>query len=112
MFTYYSFTNHFMITPVVIPVIVHEEEDVCPNCGKPEEIIEVCKHCKHEYEEDEDFNITWWDITSVILFFIWILWIICILFDWLFMADRGYSYKNSLREELSEQVEWFKDIKF
>ncbi len=38
--------------PVIIPM--DTEEDKCPSCKQTEDKIEVCKHCKHEYKEDEE----------------------------------------------------------
>ena len=37
--------------PVIVPIV--EKQATCPECGKPEETVTVCKHCKHEYPESE-----------------------------------------------------------
>ena len=56
-------------TPIITPNVSSEEE-VCPNCWKPEDIVEVCKHCRYEYEDDSD--ISFWDviIMAVVLFLV------------------------------------------
>ncbi len=40
-----------MFQPIFIPVQSHT--DHCPNCGHVENKIEVCKHCKYEYPEED-----------------------------------------------------------
>ena len=106
-----------MITPIIIPIPQETEPDTCPSCWKPEDLVVTCRHCKHEYVEDEE-GLTGWDILIGIWFVVWFLifisWIFVTLLDWLFMEDyvHGRFQKNSLRQELSEQAEWFSDIKF
>jgi len=36
---------------IIIPINLSEKPK-CPSCGKDENIIEVCKHCGHEHEDD------------------------------------------------------------
>lgn len=52
------------------PIIINKnKEDNCPNCGKQEKKIEVCKHCKYIYEED-DTNLTLLDWFIVLVLFV------------------------------------------
>lgn len=39
-----------------IPMGSRSEKETCPNCRKPEDKMEVCKHCHYEYPEESS---TW-----------------------------------------------------
>jgi len=79
-----------MFTPIIIP-IQQPEKSKCPECGKNENIISVCKHCGHEYEEDE---LKWHHkLIGVILGIIIILLFILFMwscFDWLSDFDNKH----------------------
>lgn len=40
--------------PVITPIIIHEEIDTCPNCGKEEDVAVICRHCKKEYPDNHN----------------------------------------------------------
>ena len=84
------------ITPVPIFINSSEENERCPKCGKPEEIVEVCKHCGHEYEYEEDIGIIAKIISIAILIFvlIFIAWFLLTLLFWLV---EGGSLEEILR---------------
>jgi len=96
-------------TPVPLPIIIptESEPDVCPECGRSEDIKRVCRHCGYEYpESSEDFR--WYHILAGIVFillavvlFCWILWT---LIEWL-------SWSDSLVDVLKDQWEWLKSIR-
>ena len=86
-----------MVTPIIVPV--QSEKAKCPSCGKDEKIIEVCKHCGHEYK-DEPLTFLEGCVGALIILFI--IWFIVTLINWLFV-----NFDNeSLFEIIKGQWAW------
>lgn len=41
-------------TPMPVFVPIRSKPRLCPDCGKSEDIREICAHCKYEYPNDSD----------------------------------------------------------
>lgn len=89
---------------MITPIIINQNEEVCPNCGKPEEIIEVCKHCGHEYEYE---SLSVKEKIIFALFVIVFIWVMITLFEWLF-----FNFDNeSLFEIIKSQYDWITSLR-
>lgn len=77
---------------------VHREPSRCPKCDKKENIVEVCKHCGYEYEEE---SLTGWDI----LIGIFVAWVILTIGYWILQSvDYPYGTEpKALWEVLKSQ---------
>lgn len=42
------------MSTIILPVIINQNNPVCPNCGKPEKTKVICQHCEYAYIESED----------------------------------------------------------
>lgn len=73
-----------MITP--IPIFIRDSEpDKCPKCNREEDVVEVCRHCGHEYEYVDDTR--WYHVVGVLLMFLFalvvFLFVAVTIVDWL-----------------------------
>lgn len=93
--------------PVITPIIIHEEIETCPNCGKEEDIAVICRHCKKEYPEEVNSSI-FMTIMEVIFWFIIVLLILSLL--WTFMVtvmEWITSDKMTLIASIKQSVHWW-----
>ena len=90
-----------------VPIIINNTESNCPNCGKTEEIIEVCKHCGHIYKTS-DFS--WWYVILFILAFLIFAWILCTILSWCSDCDLGVD-NPTLLSKFKEQFEFIKSLR-
>lgn len=100
-----------IITPVPMPIHHSSDPDRCPNCGKPENIIEVCKHCGHMYEEEpisgKDAFIGLCIVVSVILLAIYVTYTII-----MWAGDASLGNESHLTDVFREQWEFLKRLKW
>ena len=92
-----------MITPVFVPMMV--EDDKCPQCGKDEERMEVCKHCGYKYKH---FGCSLWGTILMVLTIFFLLWIFMTLIVWGLQASFGPA---SLTDILSSQFQWLCNLR-
>ena len=92
-----------MITPIIVPIMV--EDDKCPQCGKDEERMEVCKHCGYEYKPSE---CSFWGIILTVLTMIFLVWMFVTLVCWVAEASFGPA---SLSDMLSSQFQWLCNLR-
>jgi uncharacterized protein (DUF983 family) len=90
-----------MITPI-INTIYHEEAR-CPQCGKKENRIEVCKHCGHEYESTESDWVSWVIISIGLIV---IVWVSVTVLTWFTNSED-----TTLMSVLSDQLNWIKTLR-
>lgn len=38
---------------MIVPIVIPQTPATCPHCGKPEDIIEVCRHCQYVYRRPD-----------------------------------------------------------
>ncbi len=93
-----------MITPIIIPMR-SSEPSRCPECGKPEDIKQVCRHCGHEYSEE---GVSGWWVLWLILGTVAALWLLSTVVYWL--LEQGFS-NPTLLEVLKEQGEFFRGLR-
>lgn len=74
-----------MITPV--PIFVPMEDERCPNCDREENIIEVCGHCGHKYEEEEFEGSVFGVVAKILLVVIVFCWLLITLTIWVFSNE-------------------------
>ena len=76
-------------TPMPMPIFINSssEEEVCPSCGKPEDIKMVCNHCGYEYKPESSRVPTWLFvllmILSIVIGAILLISGMLILFNWI-----------------------------
>jgi hypothetical protein len=75
-----------MNTPIIIPIVHNNEPDRCPSCGELEDIKQVCKHCGHEYIEEENTPV--FTIVTLIILLIIGIYILCTICEWFVWADQ------------------------
>ncbi len=92
-----------MITPIIVPIMV--EDDKCPQCGKDEERMEVCKHCGYKYESTV---CSFWEIIKLVLVIFLLLWLFLTLVIWAIEASFGPA---SLSNILSSQFQWLCNLR-
>lgn len=80
------------------------EDETCPECGKKENILTICKHCGHVYEEEKS-SLTRLDV----LFLICIVWVIITVIFWLMNVGTGEDV--SLFEMFVEQWDFVKKLR-
>lgn len=59
---------------IIIPM-QQPQPSRCPNCDRLEDVKLVCRHCGHEYKED-DKPMGWWQIaiaTLVVVVMVWLM---------------------------------------
>lgn len=97
-----------IITPIIIPT--NHEEPKCPNCGKNENIIQVCKHCGYEYDEE---NAKWWEflLATIVIVIITVIFIFSVwtIMDWLSDFDNKHlslfeCFKNNIKWLLNKKI--------
>ena len=92
-------TNNLAANIALNTAINSYHKDKCPECGKPEDIKEVCRHCEYEYPED--YDISWWGITIIILLICFSGYLFGTVIYWL------TDYNNStLIEIFHGQIDW------
>ena len=89
----------------IIPIIIPIHSSRCPECGKPEDIKQVCKHCGHEYRDEESSG--WW-VLWLILGTIATLWLLFTVGDWL--IEQGFG-KPTLLDVLKAQGAFFRGLR-
>ena len=76
-----------------VPIIITQhEQGKCPSCGKAEEVISVCKHCGHEYKDDDKVS-----VSGIILLTAIIIVILGFIAFVLFVWDNKVNDGNYLR---------------
>lgn len=73
-----------MITPILMPIFLRSESPKCPKCGKDEDVKQVCKHCGHEYEDDEP------SLKAMFFIVFGILWVATTIIAWI--TDNATSH--------------------
>jgi hypothetical protein len=91
------------IVPIIIP-IHSSEPSRCPECGKTEDIKQVCRHCGHEYRDEE--GSAWWGLWLIVG--IVGLWALSTVGYWLMEQDFS---KPTLLEVLKAQGEFFRGLR-
>ena len=93
-----------MFVPIIIPT--QTGIPVCPECGKLENVINVCKHCGHEYKDKK------WSISFTIFFCICVfigIYLVVMTIGWLF--KNGIGYNISFLEMLLEQWDFIRNLR-
>lgn len=68
----------------VVAIINTPEPETCPNCGKPENIKRVCRHCNYEYlEAKRSFWFRFIFAIEAVLGVAFFFWLIVTCFNWL-----------------------------
>jgi len=94
------------IIPIIVPVDTTPE--TCPKCGKVEDKVTTCRHCKHEYKGgDTRWYHTLIAVMVIILFVLTVIWGFFTMLEWLFDPFE----KNSLLEVVRGQWEWLRGIR-
>ena len=81
------------------------EPSLCPECGKPEDIKQVCRHCGHEYRDEDSSG---WCVPLVILGMIAVVWLSFTLGFWLLEQDFD---KPTLLDVLNAQGAFFRGLR-
>lgn len=100
------------VTPQgVVPVIGMDDDkpSKCPSCGKPENIKQVCGHCKYEYPEDEDWN--GWVVLGVIVVLIVLVWLGVTILHWLVEQNGFNAVKPTLFDVFRSQWEFVRNLR-
>jgi len=90
----------------ITPIIIHSNSGPpkCPECGKEENIKQICKHCGYEYPEEE--------INGFMTFLgiVLIIWLILTIAWWI--ADNSsLGEKRSLWEIIKVEFEFITSLK-
>lgn len=40
---------------IILPLMHNSTPPTCPSCGRPEDKVTICRHCKHEYDSRPGF---------------------------------------------------------
>ena len=94
------------ITPV--PIIIRQSESKCPECGKSEKIIEVCKHCGYEYEQDEE-EYSWTKIILITIGILIVVWLLASIMAWAVDQDLNTTDKTFI-EYVKDQGIYLKSL--
>lgn len=93
------------VTPIVIQ-ISSSGSSHCPECGKQENIKRVCRHCGHEYRDDD---VSGWRMFLFIVGVFFVLWVFLTVGYWL--LEQSY-HRLTLLEVLKGQWEFFRGLHF
>lgn len=91
------------------PIIINNsggDVERCPECGKEEDLKTVCRHCGHEYEDDEPIGFLGWVIGISILGLI--VWFILTMIFW-FVGSLVDG--DTLLDVLKSQWEFISNLK-
>lgn len=84
------------------------DPDKCPKCSKEEDVVQVCKHCRYEYPEEE---CNAWAIALGIAILILILaissWVVSIIGTWFLESSSG----TTLVEVIKNHWEWLTNLR-
>ena len=91
----------------IIPVIIHSNSESlkCPECGKEEDIKQVCKHCGYEYPEEEETNGC---MTALVVMLI--IWLVITIIWWI-ADNNSLGEKRSLWETIKAQYHFITSLK-
>lgn len=93
------------VIPIIVPI--NSEEDHCPKCGKPENIVKTCNHCGYKYvKENTSFVEAIGVATLVVIAVLLFVWVMFIIFEWL--DQTPYV---SLVDVIKSQIDWLKSIR-
>lgn len=94
-------------TPIFIPMPYETTPDLCPKCGKGEDIRPVCHHCGYEYPEDS-MSFTWREKAVITIVIIIAVWVLITLICWLFVTleNDGGTLMDVLRGWVSFFKRW------
>ena len=82
------------------------EDDVCPSCNKPEDIVCKCRHCGHEYELDESDETNGWVILAWTLAVIAFAVLVAMFCSWtLKIDDKGFD--RTFVQYVGDQLVYF-----
>jgi hypothetical protein len=76
----------------------------CPECGKDEEIIEVCKNCGHKYPEEE---VSWKFYVGITILIIISIWLMATMVTWI---EATHRRDITLVEYVKDQGIYIKDL--
>ena len=73
---------------IPMPILIHQQPSVCPNCHAGEYKIEVCKHCGYVYPQ---VGYRWYEhlmyasigLVALLLIVLVVLFIMFAIFNWL-----------------------------
>lgn len=71
------------IQPMIVPVYINRGPSHCPECGKVEDIKEVCRHCGHEYKKKDSVMKEVCIIFGILFLILFFSWLICTLVFWI-----------------------------
>lgn len=79
----------------ILPIFIHTKHvpDKCPGCQKDEDTALVCRHCGHEYVEEE--NPSGWTIFFFIMAIFLIVAFIAMFCNWLIKIDTEPKYDRT-----------------
>lgn len=92
---------------MILPIIINNQQNKCPKCGKEESIIEVCSHCGYEYENEFTLFQSIMIILITILIISLITYIIVTLITWFVNVSDGVTLFDVLRS----QLKWIRNIR-
>lgn len=94
--------------PVIAPMPMSDEAEHCPKCGRPEDTVEACKHCGHQYPEDEGGGCLG---VGVIIIGVILLaaWVILTIGYWL--VEQSTRDAPSLLEVLKLQWQFLRNLR-
>ncbi len=76
-------------TEIILVTQNNSKPTECPNCHKPEDVKQVCKHCEYIYPEE---NTTWWDVVKIIILVVVVMilasFLLISLAEWLEHGDH------------------------
>lgn len=101
------FANFFIIqNATAIAARKHKEDDVCPSCDKPEDIICKCRHCGHEYNLDDEAEVSGWSILFWVLVVVAFVVLLTTFMQWtLKIDDKGFD--RTYVQYLGDQLTYF-----